>query len=268
MKKKLAVLVLASAMMLSACGGKETVAEDVEAAVEETVENAEETVEEVVDDVEETVEEVAEDAEAVVEEVADDAEEAVEEIVEEVEETVEEALDYTKGTLTENGWESEWLGLRFTAPEGMVMSTEEELAETMGIGQEILAQDFTEQQLAYAELATVYEMMCSDAMGSNVILMAEKLPMTLTADQYIEILANQMTSVTAVQYEVKSDDEVVTIGGIEFNKLACAADYEGVSLCQDYYITIKDNRAVALAVTYTDATADVSESILNGFAAY
>lgn len=261
MKKKLAVLVLASAMMLSACGGKETVAEDVEAAVEETVENAEETVEEV-------VEEVADDVEETVEEVAEDAEEAVEEIVEEVEETVEESLAYAKGTLTENGWESQWLGLRFTAPEGMVMSTEEELAETMGIGQEILAQDFTEQQLAYAELATVYEMMCSDAMGSNVILMAEKLPMTLTADQYIEILANQMTSVTAVQYEVKSDDEVVTIGGIEFNKLACAADYEGVSLCQDYYITIKDNRAVALAVTYTDATADVSESILNGFAAY
>ena len=250
MKKKLAVLVLASAMMLSACGGKETVADDVEAAVEETVDDAEGTVE---TEVEETVEEVADDVEEIVEEVVEDA---------------EEALDYAKGTLIENGWESKWLGLRFTAPEGMVMSTEEELAEIMGVGQEILAQDFSEQQLAYAELATVYEMMCSDAMGTNVILMAEKLPMTLTAEQYIEILANQMTSVTAIQYEVESNDEVVTLGGIPFNKLACVADYEGISLCQDYYITIKDNRAVAIAVTYTDATADVYAGILNGFTAY
>ncbi len=260
MKKKLAVLVLASAMMLSACGSSEAVVEDAEAVVEETVDDAEEAVEEIADDVEE--------AEETVEEAVEEAEEAVEEVAEEVEETVEEALEYTKGTLIENGWESEWLGLRFTAPEGMVMSTEEELAATMGLGQEILAQDFTEQQLAYAELATVYEMMCTDAMGSNVILMAEKLPIALSAEQYIEVLSEQITSVTAVQYEVESDDEVVTLGGIDFNKLACVADYEGVSLCQDYYVTVKDNRAVALAVTYTDATADVSDTILNGFAAY
>ena len=198
MKKKLAVLVLASAMMLSACGGSEAVVEDAEAVVEETVEDAEAAVED-------AVEEVAEDAEEAVEEVAEDAEEAVEEVAEDTEEVVEEveeALGYTKGTLMEDGWESEWLGLRFTAPEGMVMSTEEELAATMGLGQEVLAQDFTEQQLAYAEIATVYEMMCSDAMGSNVILMAEKLPIALTAEQYIEVLSEQITSVTAVQYEV------------------------------------------------------------------
>lgn len=264
MKKKVVVLALAAAMMLSACGGSETA--EVEANVEAEVEEA---VEEVEEDAEEVVEEAVEEAEEVVEEVAEEAVEETEESVEEaVEEAEEAASDYVKGLSTETGWESEWIGLRFTAPEGMTMSTEEELNETMGLGQEILSEEFTEQQLAYAELATVYEMMCFDEIGTNVILMAEKLPMTLTAEQYVEILSEQITSVTAVTYEVVSSDEVVTIGGLDFNKLVCVADYDGTALCQDYYVTVIEDRAVALTLTYTDDTADRADTIISGFAAY
>ncbi len=236
MKKKLAVLVLAASMVLCACGAEaETDAEvSVEVEAEEEAE-AEET-------------EVEEEA---------------------TEEETEETAGFVKGSVTETGWESEWIGIRYTCPEGMTMATDEELNEVMGLGQEMLSEDFTEAQLKYAELATVYEMMCSDETGAtNIMVSVEKLPMELTADQYIEAVEQQLSAVSAITYETVNNGEVVAIGGVDFTKLECTADYEGVVMHQDYYVTMIEDRAVAAVVTYIDETAAAADAIMNGFAAY
>ena len=149
------------------------------------------------------------------------------------------------------------------------MSTEEELNEVMGLGQEALSDDFSEAQLKYAELATVYEMMCSDEIGvTNVITSVEKLPMEISAELYIQAVEQQLSAVSAVTYETVSSGEVVTIGDIDFTKLECVADYEGVMMHQNYFVTIKGDRAVAIIVTYIDETAETADAIMNGFAAY
>lgn len=139
MKKKVLALALATAVLLTACGGQETANE---APVEE----------------------------------------ATEEVVGEAEET---ASDYTKGISSETGYESEWLGIRFTAPEGAAMLTEEELNEMMGLGQEVLSEDFSDLQLQYAEMSTVSEMMCKAAEGTpNVVMSVEKMMADATAADY------------------------------------------------------------------------------------
>ena len=267
MKKKLAMLVLATSMVLSACGAKADA--DTETSVEVEAEAEEEAEEEEVeedDEVEEADVEETEAEEAEVEEEETEAE--VEEEEAEVEET-EDGTGFAKGFVTEAGWESEWMGIRFTCPEGVTMSTEEELNEVMGLGQEALSEDFSEAQLKYAELSTVYEMMCTDELGvTNVIVSAEKLPMTITAEQYIEAVEQQLSAVSAVSYETVSNDEVVTIGDVDFTKLECKADYEGVSMYQNYFVTIKDDRAFTIIMTYIDETAETADAIMNGFAAY
>lgn len=237
MKKKLAVLVLATSMVLCACGSEKEA--DAETSVEVEAEEEAETEAEV---------ETEEEAET---------------------EVAEETSDYVKGIVTETGWESEWLGIRYTCPEGMKMATEEELNEIMGLGQEVLSEDFTEAQLKYAELASVYEMMSSDELGTtNFMITVEKLPMELTAAQYIEIVEQQLSAVSAVTYETVNNSEIVSIGGVDFTKLECVADYEGVVMHQDYYVTMKDNRAVAVVCTFIDETAETAQAAINGFAAY
>lgn len=236
MKKKLVVLVLAASMVLSACGAK---AENAEANVETEMPTETET--EAIADVEAPVEE----------------------------EAPAEAADYIKGVSTETGWESEWLGIRYVCPEGMKMSTEEELNTAMGLGQEVLSEDFSEAQLKYAELASVYEMMSADELGiTNVIVSVEKLPMALTAELYMGAVKQQLAAMTAMAYEVAEETETVNLGGVEFLKLACMADYEGVSMYQDYYATVIDDRAVAIVLTYIEETKATAEAVVNAFTAY
>lgn len=223
MKKKVLALALATAVLLTACGGQETANE---APVEE----------------------------------------ATEEVVEEAEET---ASDYTKGISSETGYESEWLGIRFTAPEGAAMLTEEELNEMMGLGQEVLSEDFSDLQLQYAEMSTVSEMMCTAAEGTpNVVMSVEKMMADATAADYAEVLAQTLGQVTTMTYTIDSSDEVVTIGGKDFVKVAASVEYEGVSMKQNYYVMVQGDRAVSIALTFTPETEDAAEAMMNGFEAY
>lgn len=256
MKKKLFMLLMAISLVLTACGGKEAAAE-----VEETLEDAAEAeVEEAAKEAEEALEE----AEAAVKE----TEEAVAETEsEEAEESTENAEGYAKGVMTADGWESEWLGIRYTAPAGTVMTSEEELNSMMGLGQELLSEDFNELQLKYAELNTVYEMMCaSEDQVTNVIVTIEKLPIAMDVDTYISSFENTLSQVTAMTYTIVGKDEVITVGGRDFTRVECVADYNGVEIYQDYCLTIVDDRAVSLTVTYVDE--DAAENILSGFTAY
>lgn len=260
MKRKLLLVTLAAALMLTACGGNEksdstaetTAATEAEATPEA---EAEDTGAETGDTETETgdTETETEDTEAETEDTAAAAE-----------------GEYVKGTSTETGFESEWLGLRYTAPEGMVMSTEEELNEVMGMGQEMLSEDFSELQLEYAKMASVYEMMSKNEAGTtNIIVTVEKLPSSnFSVEDYAEAIKTNLKAVTTVVYTIADDLETVSVGGSDFTKITAQADYSGVNMHQDYYVRVIGDRAVSMALTYVDETASEAEAIINAFEAY
>lgn len=145
MKRKVLFMTLAMAVVLTACGGNAdkaagsnadaNVSEEAGAAADDGAESTD-----TADDVQAaTADEAgvgAADAEAGAEAEEEGGGEAA-------------AGKYAKGSVSETGWESEFFGLRYTAPEGMGMSTEEELNDLMGLGQEVLSDDFSELQLKY-----------------------------------------------------------------------------------------------------------------------
>ena len=90
---------------------------------------------------------------------------------------------YEKGKITETGFESKWLNLRFTTPNGAFLLSQEELDQVMAQGAELLYGDEAQQQLDYAALTTVTEMMVQNADGSNVIVQVEKLPVLYLATE-------------------------------------------------------------------------------------
>lgn len=255
MKKKLFMLLMAMALVLTACGGN---SEDAEAEIEE-LEEALEDAEEALKDAEEALAEAeTEESEAVEEAEAEE---------ETAEEDTDEAAGFAKGIMTADGWESKWLGIRYAAPSGTAMASEEDLNAMMGLGQEMLSEDFNELQLKYAELNTVYEMMCaSEDQVTNVMVTIEKLPVSMDIDTYISSFEKTLSQVTTMTYTIVGKEETLTVGDRDFTRVECVADYNGVEIYQDYCLTIVDDRAVSITVTYMDE--DAAENILSGFSAY
>ena len=251
MKRKVLFMTLAMAVVLTACGGnadkeassntETNVSEDAGAADDGAAEDG------AADDDTQT----ADETQAAADEAGAGAAETEAETESGGDDTAAAAGKYVKGTVTETGWESEFFGLRYTAPEGMGMSTEEELNDLMGLGQEVLSEDFSELQLKYAELTSVYEMMSVGKMD---------------AAQYAKAIEQGLSQVTAINYTLISDDETVKIGGADYLKVSYEAESGGVSMYQDYYIAVVDNRAISLTLTYVDESA--RDNVLNAFTAY
>ena len=238
MKKKIFMLLAAMVLMLTACN-------KTEAVITKETEKATEA----------EAEEAVKKAETALEETEDALEEA------------EAAEEFTKGELTAEGWESKWLGIRYMAPSDTAMATEEELNSMMGLGQEVLSEDFNDLQLQYAELTTVYEMMCmSQDQVTNIMVTIEKLPIAMDIDTYISSFEKTLSRVSAMTYTVVGSDEVIKLGERKFTRVKCVADYNGVEIYQDYCIAIVEDRAVSVTVTYLDEVA--AENILSGFEAY
>ena len=83
---------------------------------------------------------------------------------------------YVKGVTTDNGWESEYWNLRFTAPEGVFMLSDEGMEALMGIGEDIISENYSEKQREYLEMTSLYEMLGTNAEGdANVAVTVEKL---------------------------------------------------------------------------------------------
>lgn len=258
MKKKVLFMTLAAAVMLTACGGKNDAdGADVETTVTDDVETEDEV---------DAEEEASVTDEAPVADEADVEEEAEQEPEEDA--TEDTAGGFTRGTQTEAGWESEYLGLRFTTPDDMVMATDEELAEMLGIGTDALsdAGDFSDAQLKLAELTSVYELFAYDALGNNVNVTVEKTPVNMSAEDYMDALAQTLLAITAISYEQISEPETVELGGIEFAKCSFLGTTNGQSMYQDYYVRIVDNMPMSIIVSYVSD--DAAAKIADAFAAY
>lgn len=259
MKRKVLFMTLAMAVVLTACGGKAdkeasnnadtNVSEDAGAAGDTGAEDTD-----AADDTEAATADEAGAGAADTEAEAEGGEEAA-------------AGKYAKGSVTETGWESEFFGLRYTAPEGMGMSTEEELNDLMGLGQEVLSDDFSELQLKYAELTSVYEMMSvSDDQTTNVVVTVEKVMGKMDASQYVSALEKGLEQVSAISYTLISDDETIKLGNADYIKVSYQAEASGVTMYQDYYVRVVDDRAVAITLTYMDESG--RDNVLNAFTAY
>lgn len=251
MKKIGIASLLLTVAFMTACGGANTSTKEAVAEVTETGKGTETEANE------------AETGEA------EGTEEEKEAPVEKAEVPRDTTKDYVKGIINETEYESEWLGIRFVAPEGTILLTQEELDEMMGIGTEMLSGEVDELQLKYAEMTSVVEMMCK-ATGDvpNLIITVEKMINNLSVEEYISAFEQTLAQISSVKYTVESDAETVTIGGEEFHKIATITDMQGSIAKQDFFIRILGDRVIAFTLTYTEETADMAEDMMNAFSAY
>jgi len=168
--------------------------------------------------------------------------------------------DYKRGILTETGFESKYLDIRFTLPEGFVMATEEDMLRMMGIGADIAGVN-----KKIVELTTVYEMMASAVTGyPNVIIMVEKpLLSNLTIEQYLDALKTGLLNVNTMDYVI--DDKITSaeIAGNNYKQLT--ASLPSLNIFQNYLVRKQGNRMIGFITTYSLETKQELEILMNGF---
>lgn len=175
---------------------------------------------------------------------------------------------YTPGTFTETGYETEFLGFRFTTPEGFVLSNSEELSQLMGVVLDTAAEsgDVTELQKKYAELTTIYELMVTDSMGvANANMVLEKTNVPLKS--YIEIVKGQFAEMSGMTITITGEEEV-ELAGATYTKLSADVESYGITMYQDYYFRKVEGYVMLLTVTWADGFEAEKDAIVNGFAAY
>ena len=178
------------------------------------------------------------------------------------------AAAYEKGVLTENTFESAYIGVRYTASGDYVMATEAETLTLMGIGAETAGID--SKTLDYALLTTVYEMMVSTPSGiPNLSVMVEKLPMqNITVEQYLGILKEQLSSVSSMKYDLSGEIDSVSIAGQTYSRFIAHVEMSGIEMQQYYIFRKTDDRIIGFIGTCTPDTTDALDALLNSFEAY
>ena len=175
---------------------------------------------------------------------------------------------YVKGVTTDNGWESEYWNLRFTAPEGVFMLSDEGMEALMGIGEDIVSENYSEKQREYLEMTSLYEMLGTNAEGdANVAVTVEKLMVRgMDTEDYKKAALLHLRMMQEPAYEILDDSGTAEIAGETFAMVKTRVD-SGGEYFQDYYFRVSGDRALIITITYAEATSEQAAAIFDGFGA-
>lgn len=177
---------------------------------------------------------------------------------------------YQKGNLTETGFESEWLNLRFVAPQDIAMATQEELNVLMEMGAEMMYEDQAENILAFADMTLVYEMMAKHSSGTNLSLSVELLPNSAsdtTPEQYLNTMI-ELTRNSEIGYYTDGKFHKKTIQKEEYVGFYSKITYGNSAAYQETLVRKKENRIILLVLSYQEGQTETAEYLLAQFSEY
>ena len=175
-----------------------------------------------------------------------------------------EKKEYTAGVRTEKEYTSEWMGLKYTLSDSMVMATDEEILQYMEAGDEMLYTDSGE--IDYENLGIVYEMAAVDAAtAENLSIMVEKLALSSMSEaQYMEAVKQSLAQVDNVEVTL-GEESTCMVAGLEFRRIDYSMDLGGQTLMQTMLFRKMDDRMVGVTFTYLEEAS--LEAMLSGFSA-
>lgn len=179
---------------------------------------------------------------------------------------VEQTVEFTRGEWNDSIYTNKFLGLKFNLPSKWTASTDEEIAEMMGVGSDIISdsEDQKEALEKYMENAVVYGMMATNPLvGDNIIIQFQKLPnASITEKMLLDQTKKQVEAVESINYTVE-ETKTEELCGIEFSTMALKTEVSGINLIQKYYLKIQGDYVSYIVIT---ATSDANlENILSSF---
>lgn len=151
-----------------------------------------------------------------------------------------ETETFSKGVVTDNGYENEWIGIRFTVPEGALL----------------FADETDEGTLMYAEWTD----------GVPVVqIIVEEIGEPMTETEFLSELVTTFDS----NYIYDENLYRVELGGQEFIDLKVAVPVEeDLYIYQEFCVKAKGNYIIAVIFTYAEGyEAEIADAV-NAFAPY
>lgn len=167
-----------------------------------------------------------------------------------------------RGVIDENNvYKSEYAGITFTLPEGFKYASDQEIADMMNVGAEILSEGKNDLTKVLEQTA-LYDMVAQDATyGTSVMVMFEKATANVSVDYYLKNVKKGLESVTDMGYVVSDDITTETVGGKEYKVLTATIPTYG--LTQKYYTQKKDGYFIDILITYYDSAVDLNTLLAN-----
>ncbi len=162
-------------------------------------------------------------------------------------------IEATRGSIENGMFLNETFQLSFPVSDDMVVLTDEQILQAMGISSEVLLDNkiCTAEQMETAMEGSIYDTIIMMPDGtSKLVVMYENLDVTakglsLTASQYLQIVINHLSQIMDSECSI-SDMEEVTYGGFEYTKVDIT---QSQGYVQTYLVRIQDNYVVGMIYT-------------------
>lgn len=168
---------------------------------------------------------------------------------------------FDRGEVSGNVYTSEYAGITFTKPDSWKFATDEEIANAMDIGLDMIESDEFNQEAA--KMLTVTDMMASDpATNTNIIVTFENLKRTnntdITLEEYADLAINNMKTQLGDDISVTVlSNEDVTLCNDTFRKIALQVTVYSTQLEQ--YMYCKNCGDFMAIITVTDNAGNSEE---------
>lgn len=245
MKKKViaCILALTLAFSMTACGSDD---KNVEKGAFEAKQQEKDVDDEELDD------------EDLNEEDADEEDLEEEDIDEEDIEDEEETVTAERGTVEGNVYTNESMGIQVTFPEGCVMYSDEEIAQVVGNGSDIMEDAYDSDVVENSIAGTIYDVIAVTAdQSANIQIVMEDTKATtginLTAETYAQAMVNTLKTTYESAGITISEPTVSeeTLGGVDFAVVSLSAN----GMTQEYYAHQVGSYMLLFTLTYTDKAA-------------
>lgn len=158
---------------------------------------------------------------------------------------------FAAGTLDENGYTSDWLGLSFKPTETMEMMSAEDLEFLMQSSGSGYTTD--DEKLDYSKIPTAYEMVATDTQTiGSVLIMAQYADEEMTVETYIEDIKKQFDSSiladNGISAPTYSDLTQKKLAGREYTVFSYTFDTDGLG--QTMYIAKIEDRIANICFTH------------------
>ncbi|MCL2563642.1 MAG: hypothetical protein FWE08_06365 [Oscillospiraceae bacterium] len=174
---------------------------------------------------------------------------------------------------------SEYLGLQFTLPSGWAAASDEEMAEIMGMGIDVIdGMDLFGLDMDIGGLMDVFgvmnvtDMMASSLFtGASIDISFERLIFPhnrMSEEEYIESMAAsmEMLGMDDLSMEIINFPGTTKIGAYAWYSYGMVMEFMGVEIFSRYFITIQDGFSRTITITYVEGSETVEE-ILEMFSA-
>lgn len=205
------------------------------------------------------------------EEITTEAEEE-EEVEEETESAAASGTNFQPGTVSDNTYENEFLGVKFTAPSDFTYLSRTQIDQSMNNGFEITKTDSSVNDML--KLTTIYDAVARNTSGETIQFMYENLsksvpdPDAYDEEAYIKAASETVARVSpGMEMKVEDEGEKIKLGGKEFTKFTIKSTYPDYNITVDQIMCVRKVDEFMCVVTYTSLSGGDFDKYIDCFEA-